>query len=96
MFLELSAPIKISGIILCESLDFLRFFDHGGFPPESDYLFLGNYIDQGKQSIETTCFFFADKIKYSDNFFLLPGNHEHIYFLYTIKIKNILQKLYHN
>ena len=74
----------------------LRFFDYGGFPPESDYLFLGNYMDQRKQSIEIICFFFADKIKYPDNFFLLLWNHEHIYFLYTIKIKNILQKLFHN
>ena len=90
MLLELSSPIKISGIIRCESPDFLRFFDHAEFPPESVYLFLGNYIDQGKQSIEIICFFFADKIKYPNNFFLLPGNREHIYFLYTIKIKHIL------
>jgi len=68
-FLELEAPLKICGDVHGQYHDLLRLFEYGGFPPESNYIFLGDYVDRGKQSLETITLLFAYKVKFQENFF---------------------------
>jgi len=75
-FLDLEAPIKICGDIHGQYHDLLRMFEMGGFPPESNYLFLGDYVDRGTQSVETIILMLVYKCMYGENFFMLRGNHE--------------------
>ncbi|GAN03490.1 metallo-dependent phosphatase [Mucor ambiguus] len=74
--LELSPPVKVVGDTHGQFTDLIRLFEMGGFPPSSNYLFLGDYVDRGKQSLENMLLLFCYKIKYPENFFLLRGNHE--------------------
>lgn len=77
MLLELEAPIKIFGDVHGQFFDVFRLFDIAGYPSQHQkYLFIGDYVDRGKQSIETICLLLAFKIKYPEYFFLLRGNHE--------------------
>lgn len=37
---------------------------------------MGDYIDRGKQGVESMCLLLAYKVKYPDKIYLLWGNHE--------------------
>jgi serine/threonine-protein phosphatase PP1 catalytic subunit len=74
--IELNAPVKIVGDIHGQYNDLIRLFEMCGFPPAANFLFLGDYVDRGKQSLETILLLLCYKLKYPENFFILRGNHE--------------------
>ncbi len=76
MMLEINAPLHICGDIHGQYVDLLRIFEWAKLPPASTYLFLGDYVDRGQQSLETMCLLFCLKIKFPDHIHLLRGNHE--------------------
>ncbi|KAH9919079.1 phosphoprotein phosphatase PPZ [Fomitopsis serialis] len=73
--IELSPPVKIVGDVHGQYSDLIRLFEMCGFPPAANYLFLGDYVDRGKQSSRPS---YSSSVTKSSTreLLLLRGNHE--------------------
>jgi protein phosphatase len=74
--LRLSGPIQVVGDIHGNIDDLIRIFAKCQYPPYSQFLFLGDYVDRGDCGVEVMVLLFALKLKFPQHVFLLRGNHE--------------------
>lgn len=74
--LKLKDPITVVGDVHGQYYDFVKMLEVGGPPGETQYIFLGDYVDRGSYSIEVLALIFAIKIKFPKRVWMLRGNHE--------------------
>ena len=73
---NLSSPITLVGDVHGQFYDVIEAFRVGGDVPDTNYLFLGDYVDRGPNSVETITLLFLLKLRYPQRICLIRGNHE--------------------
>eukprot|EP00301_Raphidiophrys_heterophryoidea_P003449 c11556_g1_i2.p1 GENE.c11556_g1_i2~~c11556_g1_i2.p1 ORF type:complete len:321 (+),score=99.06 c11556_g1_i2:45-965(+) len=73
---QVEAPVTVVGDVHGQFHDVLEMFNTVGWAPDRPFVFLGDYVDRGANSLETLVLLLCLKLHFPSKITLLRGNHE--------------------